>query len=219
MQGMGLVLDILIVALLGATIFYAMRLSRNLDAFRSNRSDMERLIRELSSQITRAQEGVTALDDAAKESGEELRTLLQKARGMIDELTLMTEAGDSLAGRLENLATRNRSMVDELGSTAASLVYPSSKTSAPVVPSSFAEKYSPDKRAEPSYREPPAAASPFFSIRDPDFDADEKPATLGSALSKNIDLPGTGDGASDLESQAERDLASALRKRRPRSDT
>ena len=214
MPGLGLALDIIIVVLLGATIFYAIRLSKYLDAFRSNRADMEYLIRELSSQITRAQAGVTALDDAAKESGEELQTLVTKARGMVEELSLMTEAGDNLAARLENLATRNRTMVDELGSTAAGMVYPSSRP-APTPASFAAEKYQPEKKAEPpTYRDPPLANSTFFAIRDPDFDREEKP-TLGSALPRSE--PGSAD-SDDLESQAERDLASALRRRRPRGD-
>ena len=216
MPGIGLILDVVIVVLLGATIFYAIRLSKYLDAFRSNRADMEYLIRELSSQITRAQAGVTALDDAAKQSGEDLQTLVTKARGMVEELSLMTEAGDNLAGRLENLATRNRTMVDELGSTAAGMVYPGSRPA----PASFTpEKYQREKKAEPpTYRDPPMANSTFFAIRDPDFDRDDKPSsgsTLGSALPRAEPEP------SDLgehESQAERDLASALRRRRPRAD-
>ena len=80
MPGLGLILDVVIVVLLGATIFYAIRLSRHLDSFRSNRTSMERLIRELSMQITRAQEGVTALDEASKDSGAELRDLIIKSR-------------------------------------------------------------------------------------------------------------------------------------------
>ncbi len=211
MPALGLILDMMIVGLLGATIFYAVRLSRNLDAFRSNRADMERLIRELSAQITRAQEGVTALDDSARQSGDELQSLVTKARGMIEELTLMNEAGDSLAARLENLATRNRVVADELGGAAANLVYPGA--SAKPAP----EKYTPDKKVEPpTYRDPPLTPPSFFAIRDPDFDrdADEKPSVLGSAVPE--DFGSENDG---FESQAERDLASALRRRRPRGET
>lgn len=216
MPGIGLVLDVVIVVLLGATIFYAIRLSRNLETFRSNRSEMEHLIRELSTQITRAQAGVTALDDAAKESGDELRTIVAKAQGLIDELALMTEAGDNMASRLENLATRNRSMVDELGNTAASLVYPGAKPApAPYTP----EKYTPDKKSEPAYRDPPLTNSTFFAIRDPDFDRLEKSGVLGSAVAEERDISSAlSDNEDDHASQAERDLASALRRRRPRNE-
>jgi hypothetical protein len=207
MPGLSLVLDIVILVLLGATIFYAIRLSRHLDAFRSNRSDMERLIRELSSQITRAQEGVSALDEAAKESGDQLRALVAKGQGLTDELALMTEAGNSLATRLEGLATRNRSLVDELGQTAAHTVYPGARSSAPLAASkpSWAEpRETRDAPAEP--RESASSKNSLFTIRDPDFEADDDKAS-----------PTPDD--SGLETQAERDLANAMRRRKMLGDS
>lgn len=217
MPGLSLILDIIILVLLGATIFYAIRLSRHLDAFRSNRSDMERLIRELSSQITRAQEGVSALDEAARESGDELRALVAKGQGLSEELSLMTEAGNSLASRLEGLATRNRSLVDELGQNAAHMVYPgvrsSSSSSAPLAATkpSWAEP-----RETPSpMREPEAPAkNSLFTIRDPDFEDDDGNAS-GAAASAARDE----DDRSGLETQAERDLANAMRRRKMLGDS
>jgi hypothetical protein len=194
MPGLGLILDLVIVVLLGATIFYAIRLSRHLDSFRSNRSGMEHLIRELSMQITRAQEGVTALEEASKQSGAELRDLIIKSRELTEELAIMNEAGNSLAEHLEKLATRNRAVVDELGNTAASLVYPG-------------VKQAPPKPAFTPQNDPPPQSG-FFSIRDPDFDREEKASITPSP---DEDMAG-------LESQAERDLASALRRRRSRGE-
>lgn len=203
MPGLGLLLDIVIIVLLGATIFYALRLSRHLDAFRSNRSDMERLIRDLSTQIVRAQEGVTALDDVAKTSGDELRVLITKAQALTDELSLMTEAGDSMATRLETLATRNRSMVDELGQTAMNMVYPAvPKPQAPRAPE-------PRNAPERDEDKDDSAVASFFTIRDPDFSPsrDEPPR---SARVEETDMP----DSSGLETQAERDLAAAMRRRK-----
>lgn len=166
----GLFLDVVIIVLLGATIFYAMRLTRYLEQFRSNRADMERLIRDLSMQITRAQEGIGTLDNLAKENSDELRALLNKGRALSDELQLITEAGDSLATRLEQLSVRARTGEDP---------YESPSRDAPVF-------------AAPSR---PAPSASLFAIRDPDFEYDD-------------------DGTDDnLGSQAEKDLARALRKR------
>lgn len=202
MPGMGLFLDIVIIALLGATIFYAMRLSRHLDVFRSNRTDMERLIRELSTQITRAQEGVTALDDAAKESGDELRDLVNKSRALSEELALMNEAGNSLAERLEGLATRNRVIADEMGSTAMNLVTPGSR-----LQSSLAAERRPLGSAAPAEEKPVTPYKPSgFMIRDPDFSADDD-----RPMSKE-----DRDFADGFESQSERDLAAAMRRRKQR---
>lgn len=157
---LSLIMDIVITALLATTIFYALRLSRHLEAFRSNRTDMERLIRDLSSQITRAQEGITTLDEVAKDSSGELRKLVDRATGLSDELQIMTESGNNLAARLDNLATKNREIADHMSQTSVKLTYPGGK--APVLAA--------EKRSEP----PEAPAKSFFSIRDPDFSVDDK---------------------------------------------
>lgn len=173
----GLFLDVVVIVLLGATIFYAMRLTRYLEQFRSNRADMERLIRDLSMQITRAQEGIGTLDQLAKESSDELRALLNKGRALSDELQLITEAGDSLATRLEQLSVRARTGEDPYES-----------------PSRDAPLFAAPARPSPSASAPPSSTSAsIFTIRDPDFEHD--------------------DSDDDLGSQAEKDLARALRKR------
>lgn len=185
-MALSLVMDIVIILLLGATIFYALRLSKHLDAFRSNRADMERLIRDLSSQITRAQEGITTLDDVAKESSDELRRLVDKATGLADELQIMVESGDSLAQRLEILATRNREISDQMNERAVNLVYPGGKP--PVLTA--------ERKPEPGMS---AAPKSMFAIRDPDF-SDEPEETIE-------------DEDDGLLSKSERQLAAALRRK------
>lgn len=211
MPGLGLILDVVIIALLGATIFYAIRLSRHLDVFRSNRGDMERLIRELSMQITRAQEGVSSLDSAAKESGDELRDLVNKSRALSEELALMNEAGNSLAERLEGLATRNRVIADEIGSNTLNMITPgsrSNRTLGSATSSSLAAEPRTQPPSAPKSEETSSRGS-FFAIRDPDFQTFTGP----SATSEEDEQDFAGSG---LESQAERDLAAALRRRKQR---
>ena len=209
MPGLSLILDIVILVLLGATIFYAIRLSKHLDAFRSNRSDMERLIRELSSQITRAQEGVSALDEAAKESGDELRSLVTKGQALSNELSEMTEVGNSLATRLEGLATRNRSLVDELGQNAAHMVYPGARSAPPPMAATKPSWAEPRETPSQTRDDEPPAKNSLFTIRDPDFEEDDNKTT-----SAHDD-----DDKSGLETQAERDLANAMRRRKMLGDS
>ena len=190
--------DVLITCLLGATIFFAVKLSRHLDSFRSNRSNMESLIRELSTQITRAQEGITVLDELSASRGDELRKSIAKAQALSDELQLITESGNSLAEKLESMAIRNRSIIDEMDDKAMGLVYPGSKLSAPPsVPPLTAVK---TPRYEETLTKAKAekVAEAYFAIRDPDFEKDE-------------DEPFD----DEFASQAERDLAEALRRRTP----
>jgi hypothetical protein len=178
----GLFLDLVIIALLGATIFYAMRLSRYLEQFRSNRADMERLIRDLSIQITRAQEGISTLDVLAKENADELRGLLNKGVALADELQLITQAGDSLANRLEQLSVRAR--------TGESAPEPQPIFAAPPRKQKQADISVPPQPA-PAQTQASALSSALFSIRDPDFEEDDEEH-----------------GA--LKSRAEKDLARAL---------
>ncbi len=156
----GLLLDILIIILLGSTIFYAVRLNTYLQQFRSNRSDMERLIRDLSIQITRAQEGISTLDQMTKENADELRSLLMKGRGLADELQIMNEVGDSLASRLEILSSSARGRTSD------------HQTASPVFAAPKKSKIDTQPVAQPT-----APVSALFSIRDPDYDLDDDDET------------------------------------------
>lgn len=181
---LSLMMDVLIIVLLAATIFYAYRLSKHLNAFRANRSDMERLIRDLSTQITRAQEGITTLDDVAKDSSDELRKLVDRAVGLSDELQIITESGNSLATRLEALATKNKELSDQVVDRANNLIYPGGNAGV--------------LTARPEKSEPPPAPAKksFFAIRDRDYPSD--------------DISDDDDG---LQSTSERQLAAALRRK------
>lgn len=202
MTEISLVFDVVVMALLAVMIFYAVRLSRHLESFRANRADMEQLIRELSNQIIRAQEGITALDDLASDKGDELRKYIARAQELSDELQLMTGSADSLAGRLENLATRNRAIVDEMEHTAVDLVYPGGQKPAPKTtdlraPASAVKSAKFEDTLPRKEKKQDDDAGGFFAIRDPDFEtADDKDS-------------GAGD---EFMSQAERDLADALRR-------
>lgn len=102
-----LILNGLILVLLGATIYYAARLSLNLRDFRASRSDLDKLVRDLGTSVTRAEGAIAGLRETAREAGRDLQELVNEARTLSEELQLMGEAGNNLAGRLEKLAERN----------------------------------------------------------------------------------------------------------------
>lgn len=103
----GFVLNIVILALLAATIYYAWVLSSKLDAFRKNRKEMETLLDRLASHVAQAEGAIQGLRDAADESGETLQILIKRGKGLSEELQLINEAGNSLANRLETLSERS----------------------------------------------------------------------------------------------------------------
>lgn len=108
----GLLLDGIILVFLCVTIFYAARLSLFMKSFREGRSEMHRLIRDLSTTIDKAEGAISVMKDHAKGTELELRTIINEAKFLSDELRFMNETGDSLADRLERLADRNRELVD-----------------------------------------------------------------------------------------------------------
>lgn len=101
-------LDIVILIALGVTIYFALRLSKALNNFRNQRSEFNKLIRDLSKNIEAAQNSIDGLKQAGQSSGAELQRIISESKGLADELKLMNEAGNSLAKRLEKLAERNR---------------------------------------------------------------------------------------------------------------
>ncbi|MBU0800991.1 MAG: hypothetical protein KKA05_08285 [Alphaproteobacteria bacterium] len=100
-----LILDGIIVLLLVATILFAARLSVHLQAFRSNRAELENLVKTLADQIAQADRAVAGMRESAREGGRDLQERINEARALTEELQFMNETGNNLAGRLEKAAT------------------------------------------------------------------------------------------------------------------
>jgi hypothetical protein len=98
----GLVIDVVVIAMLGATIFYALRLERRLATMRSAQAALADVIRELNSAAGRAEAGIHGLKAAAVSSGQMLDDKIKRARGLNDELALLLQSGERLGQRLES---------------------------------------------------------------------------------------------------------------------
>ncbi len=108
MNMIGFVLNGVLLVLLGATIFFAVRLSLLLGSFRSSRGELASLISDLSRTIDQAQIAIAGLRESAREGGRELQDKINEARKLGDELDVMTASGEKLARRLEAAMTRAR---------------------------------------------------------------------------------------------------------------
>lgn len=104
---LGFLLDVFVLVCLGATIFFALRLSKSLNNFKAYRDEFNNLVKTLSQNIDQAQRAVINLKAGSHETADELNDLIKKARAMRDELQLINEAGNSLAVRLEGLAQKS----------------------------------------------------------------------------------------------------------------
>lgn len=108
MEALGLMLDVVVLVCLGATIYFALRLSRSLGAFRENRKKLEELIAALSHNIDQANAAILNLRATGTKQTEKLQELVKESRALFSELQVMNEAGNNLAERLEK-ATDSKS--------------------------------------------------------------------------------------------------------------
>ena len=229
----GLLSDLVIMSLLGATIFYAIRLSKNLEHFRQTRDDMNSVVGELSAHVARAQAAVEELRSHAGQSAINLQTLISRASEIADELELMNQAGDALAARLEGLASKasahsekhgraepanfatgpnffahdedDRHAPDDESANDFAATLRQSNTRAQQVAPAARVAAAPEKPYRPAES---GAGYGAFSIRDREYeDSDTQVATAPAEWEED-------DPILSLSSQAERELAAVLRRRR-----
>ncbi len=99
------ILDIVLIVIVGAGLVQAARLMKHLVELRQSRVDMERFVVDFSSTVTRAEAGIKGLRTAARESGDDLEKLVEKAILVRDELQFISESADQIADRLSVSAT------------------------------------------------------------------------------------------------------------------
>jgi hypothetical protein len=202
----GTILDGVILIALCATIFYAARLSTFMTTFREGKEDFEKLMGDLGRNIVRAEQAIATMRTMAATSGQELQNIVNESKFLSDELRFMNEAGDSLAGRLEKLAERNRELIDLLQNAGG--IGP-----ATVVSKGFTgrSRINLDELEEEASRSD-KSNEPFFKIQDREF-IKENNASDDEVESWG----GDSDDDGDFQSQAERDLYEALQKGRQKS--
>jgi len=102
------ILDLVLVALLGAVLVYAVLLNRQIIRLRESKGELSDLIRGLNEAMAKADSGVRGMRKAASEVGEGLRDTVVKAATLRDELSMIVETGESLADRLGSPGERSR---------------------------------------------------------------------------------------------------------------
>lgn len=110
---LSLILDFAVLLALGGTIYYVMRLSTVLNNFKKHRTELKKIILELTKNIDHAQSSITGLKAASDTAADNLDDALHDARRMADELKMINETSDSLASRLEETARKSRLAVPQ----------------------------------------------------------------------------------------------------------
>jgi F0F1-type ATP synthase membrane subunit b/b' len=173
-------LDIVIVVLLGVTIYYALRLSKSLNDFRGQRKEFDKLLDELTRNLTAAERSIHSLRAASTDAGKGLAEIANKSRSLVSELQIINQSGETLASRLESLIARGKQQ-------------PAS------APAAFEEDYS-----APARKSFDADSGPSFMINDRDFGegGDYTEEEFGETQQDGI--------PDHLQSQAEKELYRAL---------
>jgi hypothetical protein len=101
-------LDLLLTALLVATIVYAVKLSRSIARLRDGKAELATLLQNLGEAVVRADSAISGMKAAAAEYDGSLSQQIGTARGLVDELRLINDSANSLATRIERAAETAR---------------------------------------------------------------------------------------------------------------
>ena len=96
----GFLLEALVAALLGATIYFCWQLNRRLTGLRGGQDELRVLIENLNEATRRAQAAIAEIRMSSDAAGARLAAQVTGARQLADELTLIVEAGNNLADRV-----------------------------------------------------------------------------------------------------------------------
>ena len=99
---LSLIVEVTLALLLGATLMCCLRLEGRLKNLRKDQDSLVGTVRSLNGAITAAQSSLAGLRAAAREADENLGRRVATARGVADELALLTSSGQRIAERFES---------------------------------------------------------------------------------------------------------------------
>ena len=97
-----LIVEVTLAVLLGATLICCVRLDRRLRDLRNDQESLSGTVRALNVAVTAAQTSLAGLRAAAQDADESLGRKVSSARGLADELSVLTSAGERIAARIES---------------------------------------------------------------------------------------------------------------------
>ena len=95
------VLELVLVGLLGATLFHALRLERALGVLKRDRAQLEDLVASFNASTRQAEQGIEHLRLAADGAGRQVARQADAAGVLKDDLSYLMLRGEQLADRLD----------------------------------------------------------------------------------------------------------------------
>lgn len=103
-----IIIDIFTIALLIATIFYAYTLNRRIQMIHSNRDELGALLNGFSASLVKAETSVEALRTSGYDAITTLKSNLEEAKTIRDDLQFLVDRGEEIANQLENGIRKKR---------------------------------------------------------------------------------------------------------------
>ncbi len=113
MAGLEWLLETVLVVLLAATLFHAMRLERALGVLKRDRAALEELIAGFNASTRQAEAGIEQLRAATDGAGRQIAKQIDGAGTLKDDLTFLIERGERLADRIDKLVRAGRPLAGE----------------------------------------------------------------------------------------------------------
>jgi hypothetical protein len=111
-----LLIEGLLVLLLTATIYFAIRLNKRLTVLRVEKEQLEKLIKQFEIVADRAQSSLSGLKGTADQVKSDLDDATQKSHAMRDELAFLIERADINAEKLARMSSLKADKLDQTNS-------------------------------------------------------------------------------------------------------
>ena len=113
MTRMEWMLEAVLVLLLAATLFHALRLERALGVLKRDRAVLEELVVSFNASTHQAEVGIEQLRVAADGTGRQMARQIETVVRLKDDLVFLLERGEQLANRLDSLVRAGRPLAVE----------------------------------------------------------------------------------------------------------
>jgi hypothetical protein len=107
------ILEAVLVLLLAATLFHALRLERALGVLKRDRAVLEDLVASFNASTRQAEAGIEQLRVAADGAGRQMARQIDTVVRLKDDLVFLLERGETLADRLDSLVRAGRPLAAE----------------------------------------------------------------------------------------------------------
>lgn len=99
-------MNLLMAALLFATIIYCLKLNRRIKVLQDSKSELARIIREFDESTQRATHNINEIHAATMRISENMQLKIDKANYLANDLEVMIEKGNKLAGKVDQSPIR-----------------------------------------------------------------------------------------------------------------